>query len=95
MPERHSLSCRRTGGRSGPAPRSENDERATRPLQSSDGYVKIAFTGVDSVTVLRWLREGTAQGMRIGGTQHVITDSIADRMGEATEQRPNQVDLTN
>lgn len=53
------------------------------------------LAGVDSVTVLRWLREGTAQGMRIGGTQHVITDSIADRMGEATEQRPNQVDLTN
>ena len=52
------------------------------------------LAGVDPETVLCWLREGTAQGMRIGGTQRVITDSIADRMGEATEQKPNQVDLT-
>lgn len=49
--------------------------------------------GVDEETIRSWLRDGTAQGMRVSGVQRIVTDSIADRFGEATGQRPNQDEL--
>ncbi|MBU0596288.1 hypothetical protein KJ567_06365 [Candidatus Bipolaricaulota bacterium] len=53
----------------------------------------VELLGVDEETILSWLRAGAAQGMRVNGIQHVLTHSIADRLGEATEQKPNQADL--
>jgi excisionase family DNA binding protein len=44
----------------------------------------------DSATVERWIAEGTLSVLRVNGVPHVLTESIADRLGEATPSRPNQ-----
>lgn len=45
--------------------------------------------GVEEETIVVWLGDGTAHGVRVNGVQHVLTDSVADRLGQATPSRTN------
>ena len=55
------------------------------PIEKAAEVLKTGAT-----TVERWIAEGTVSVMRVNGIPHVLTDSIADRLGEATPSRPNQ-----
>jgi len=46
--------------------------------------------GVDATTVGEWIANRSIATMRINGVVHVLTESIADRLGEETLSRPNQ-----
>lgn len=46
--------------------------------------------GVDAATVRRWMDDRSVSTMHVNGVAHVLTESIADRLGEETTSRPNQ-----
>ena len=46
--------------------------------------------GTDTPTVRRWIDDRTVSTMRINGIVHVLTESIADRLGEKTLSRHNR-----
>ena len=49
--------------------------------------------GTDIPTVRRWIDDRSISTMRVNGIVHVLTESIADRLGEETLTRPNQESL--
>ncbi len=49
--------------------------------------------GVDVATVRRRIEDRSIATMRVNGVVHVLTESIADRLGEETPARPNQESL--
>lgn len=49
--------------------------------------------GVDSQTVRAWIADRCVSAMHVNGVLHVLTVSIADRLGEATPSRPNRNSL--
>ena len=46
--------------------------------------------GVDASTVRRRIDERSVSTMRVNGIVHVLTESIADRLGERTASRCNR-----
>ena len=46
--------------------------------------------GTGTSTVRRWIDDRSISTMRVNGIVHVLTESIADRLGEKTTTRPNQ-----
>jgi excisionase family DNA binding protein len=57
-------------------------------LVSIEQAAKVLKT--DPATVKRLIAEGTVSAIRVNGMVRVLTDSIADRLGEETRSRPNQ-----
>jgi excisionase family DNA binding protein len=57
-------------------------------LISIEQAAKVLKT--DPATVERLIAEGTVSAIRVNGMVRVLTDSIADRLGEETRSRPNQ-----
>jgi excisionase family DNA binding protein len=49
--------------------------------------------GVDTSTVRAWIADRSVSAMRVNGVLHVLTASIADRLGEETPSRPNRESL--
>lgn len=49
--------------------------------------------GTDTSTVRCWIDHRSISTMRVNGIVHVLTESIADRLGEETPSRPNQESL--
>ena len=45
--------------------------------------------GVSSDDVAQWIERGELQSMRLNGIVHVLTESIADRLGQQTPSRHN------
>lgn len=45
---------------------------------------------VDATTIREWIADRSISTMRVNGVVHVLTESIADRLGEETLSRPNQ-----
>jgi hypothetical protein len=55
------------------------------PIEKAAEVLKM-----DVATVERLIGEGTVSVMHVNGILHVLTESIADRLGEVTLSRPNQ-----
>jgi excisionase family DNA binding protein len=49
--------------------------------------------GADTSTVRRWIDDRSISTMRVNGIVQVLTESIADRLGEKTPSRSNQESL--
>ena len=49
--------------------------------------------GVDEETIRVWIADRSISTMRVNGVLHVLTESIADRLGEETPSRPNRESL--
>lgn len=49
--------------------------------------------GVDAGTIRAWIAGRSVSTMRVNGVLHVLTESIADRLGEETPSRPNRETL--
>ncbi len=49
-----------------------------------------AILRIDLDTLGAWIATGRLSVAHVNGTVRVLTESIADRMGEATPSRPNQ-----
>jgi excisionase family DNA binding protein len=49
--------------------------------------------GIDAATIRQWIKNRSVSTMRVNGIVHVLTESIADRLGEETPTRPNQESL--
>jgi len=49
--------------------------------------------GVDAGTIRTWIADRSVSTMRVNGVLHVLTESIADRLGEETPSRPNRESL--
>jgi len=49
--------------------------------------------GVDAGTIRKWIADRSVSAMRVNGVLHVLTESIADRLGEETPSRPNRESL--
>jgi len=46
--------------------------------------------GVNVETIRAWIADRSVSTMCVNGVIHVLTESIADRLGEETPSRPNQ-----
>ena len=46
--------------------------------------------GVNVEAIRAWIADRSVSTMRVNGVLHVLTESIADRLGEETPSRPNQ-----
>ena len=46
--------------------------------------------GVDTSTVQAWIADRSVSTVRANGVLHVLTESIANRLGEETPSRANQ-----
>ena len=46
--------------------------------------------GIDVATILLWIEDRRIGTMRVNGIVHVLTESIADRLGDETLTRPNK-----
>jgi predicted site-specific integrase-resolvase len=49
--------------------------------------------GVDVGTVRQWIEDRAVSTLRVNGTVHVLTESIADRLGGETPTRQNRESL--
>jgi excisionase family DNA binding protein len=49
--------------------------------------------GSDVTTIRQWIENRSLSVLRVNGIVHVLTESIADRLGEETPSRPNQQNL--
>ncbi len=49
--------------------------------------------GVDAETIRAWIADRSVSAMRVNGVLHVLTESVADRLGEETPSRPNRESL--
>jgi len=55
--------------------------------------VAAELLGVDAGTIRAWIAGRSVSTMRVNGVLHVLTESIADRLGEETPSRPNRESL--
>jgi len=49
--------------------------------------------GVNAETIRKGIADRSVSTMRVNGVLHVLTESIADRLGEETPSRPNRESL--
>ena len=46
--------------------------------------------GVAAETIEKWIADRSVSAVHVNGVLHVLTESIEDRLGEATPSRPNR-----
>ncbi len=49
-----------------------------------------AVLGTDAPTVRAWIADRSLSSVRVNGIVHVLTESVADRLGERTLSRHNR-----